>query len=61
MSQRQTTFQSIMYCTLNMAIKLYYYYLDRQKFDPAQKPGEFGSMITMHVSVGNQLCSGAIL
>ena len=44
-----------------MAIKLYYYYLDRQKIDPAQKPGVFWSMITMQVSVGNQFYSGAIL
>ena len=36
-------------------------YLDRQKFDPAQKPGGFWSMNTIHVSVGNQFYGGAIL
>ena len=36
-------------------------YLDLQKYDPAQKPGVFWSMITIPVSVGNQLYGGAIL
>ena len=48
MSQRQTTFQFIMKCTLNMAIKLYYYYYNFSYYSVHQTDTHYIDSINPH-------------